>query len=188
VNREDPVGLLGAGAPEDEYDPEVEELIKWRGAVTAEQVRLFRPDSEGGQRWGRPRSGARSCRRIPGLRRRGHRADSHSHHPRHLAQSAAGAHSPDIDHKIRGTTESQELHPDVRVATQRSASTCHSAHAGFQTCRRLDRRSWARSCADRSGRARSARPCGHSRPLTCAKACNSFRNSAAVRGAWRDDR
>ncbi len=38
VNREDPVGLLGAGAPEDEYDPEVEDLIKWRGAVTAQQV------------------------------------------------------------------------------------------------------------------------------------------------------
>jgi hypothetical protein len=29
---------------------------------------------------------------------------------------------------------------------------------------------------------------GHSRPLTCAIACNSFRNSAAVRGAWRDER
>ena len=62
------------------------------------------------------------------------------------------------------------------------------AQAAFQTCRRLDRRSWARSCAARSGRARSARPCGHSRPLTCAIACNSFRNSAAVRGAWRDER
>lgn len=38
VNREDPVGLLGMDAPEDEYDPEVEDLIKWRQAVTAEQV------------------------------------------------------------------------------------------------------------------------------------------------------
>jgi len=38
VNREDPVGLLGMGAPEDEYDPEVRELVKWRKAVTAEQV------------------------------------------------------------------------------------------------------------------------------------------------------
>ena len=38
VNREDPVGLLGLGAPEDEYDPEVRELVKWRKAVTAEQV------------------------------------------------------------------------------------------------------------------------------------------------------
>jgi hypothetical protein len=28
VNREDPVGLLDAGAPEDEYDPEVGDLIK----------------------------------------------------------------------------------------------------------------------------------------------------------------
>jgi hypothetical protein len=26
------------------------------------------------------------------------------------------------------------------------------------------------------------------RPLSCAMACNSFRNSAAVRGAWRDER
>jgi hypothetical protein len=38
VNRQDPVGLLGAGDPEDEYGPKVEDLIKWRGAVTAEQV------------------------------------------------------------------------------------------------------------------------------------------------------
>ena len=38
VNREDPVGLLGAGAPEDEYEPEIRDLIKWRKAVTAEQV------------------------------------------------------------------------------------------------------------------------------------------------------
>jgi hypothetical protein len=38
VNREDPVGLLGAGDPADEYDPEAEDLIKSRGAVTAEQV------------------------------------------------------------------------------------------------------------------------------------------------------
>ena len=39
VNREDPVGLLGMGAPEDEYDPEVRDLVKWREAVTADQVR-----------------------------------------------------------------------------------------------------------------------------------------------------
>jgi hypothetical protein len=38
VNREDPVGLMNLGAPEDEYDPEVADLIKWRKAVTAEQV------------------------------------------------------------------------------------------------------------------------------------------------------
>ena len=38
VNREDPVGLLGMGAPEDEYDPEVRDLVKWRKAVKAEQV------------------------------------------------------------------------------------------------------------------------------------------------------
>jgi len=38
LNRQDPVGLLGAGAPEDEYDPELRDLIKWRTAVTPEQV------------------------------------------------------------------------------------------------------------------------------------------------------
>jgi hypothetical protein len=38
VNREDPVGLLDGGAPNDEYDPEVEDLVKWRKAVTAGQV------------------------------------------------------------------------------------------------------------------------------------------------------
>lgn len=38
VNREDPIGLLGMGAPEDEYDPEVRDLIKSRNVVTAEQV------------------------------------------------------------------------------------------------------------------------------------------------------
>lgn len=39
VNREDPVGLLDAGAPQDEYGPEVADLIKSGEAVTAEQVR-----------------------------------------------------------------------------------------------------------------------------------------------------
>jgi hypothetical protein len=39
VNREDPVELLGmGGAPDDEYDPEVEDLVQWRTAVTADQV------------------------------------------------------------------------------------------------------------------------------------------------------
>jgi hypothetical protein len=38
VNREDPVGLLDAGAPQDEYDLEVEDLINLHEAVTAEQV------------------------------------------------------------------------------------------------------------------------------------------------------
>jgi len=38
VNREDPVGLLDAGAPQDEYDPEVGDLINLHEAVTAEQV------------------------------------------------------------------------------------------------------------------------------------------------------
>jgi hypothetical protein len=33
VNREDPVGLLGIGAPEDEYEPEIRDLIKWRSAM-----------------------------------------------------------------------------------------------------------------------------------------------------------
>jgi hypothetical protein len=38
VNREDPVGLLEMGAPDDEYEAEVRDLIRWRKAVTAEQV------------------------------------------------------------------------------------------------------------------------------------------------------
>lgn len=38
VNREDPLRLLYLGAPEDEYDPEVTDLIKWHGAATKEQV------------------------------------------------------------------------------------------------------------------------------------------------------
>jgi hypothetical protein len=38
VNREDPVGLLRIGAPDDEYDLEIRDLIKWRRAVTADQV------------------------------------------------------------------------------------------------------------------------------------------------------
>ena len=38
VNAEDPVGLLAMDAPEDEYDPEVMDLVKWRGAVTPERV------------------------------------------------------------------------------------------------------------------------------------------------------
>jgi len=38
VNREDPVGLLSMGAPEDEYDPEVKDLVRWRKPVTAERV------------------------------------------------------------------------------------------------------------------------------------------------------
>jgi hypothetical protein len=38
VNREDPIGLLGMGAPENEYDAGVRHLIKWRTAVTADQV------------------------------------------------------------------------------------------------------------------------------------------------------
>jgi hypothetical protein len=38
VNREDPIGLLVIGAPADEYDPEVRDLIKWRQAVTAKDV------------------------------------------------------------------------------------------------------------------------------------------------------
>jgi hypothetical protein len=37
ANREDPVGLLGRGAPEDECSAEVQDLIKWRKAGTSEQ-------------------------------------------------------------------------------------------------------------------------------------------------------
>jgi hypothetical protein len=38
LNREDPIGLLRMGAPDDEYDPEIRDLIKWRTPVTADQV------------------------------------------------------------------------------------------------------------------------------------------------------
>ncbi|MFC6707891.1 hypothetical protein [Flexivirga alba] len=38
VNGEDPVGLLGAGAPVDEYDPEVTVLVEQRFPVDARRV------------------------------------------------------------------------------------------------------------------------------------------------------
>jgi hypothetical protein len=38
VNAEDPIGLLAIDAPVDEYDPEVMDLVKWRTALTADDV------------------------------------------------------------------------------------------------------------------------------------------------------
>lgn len=38
INTEDPIGLIAMGAPEDEYDPEIEDLIKWREPVSSEAV------------------------------------------------------------------------------------------------------------------------------------------------------
>ncbi len=38
VNEVDPIGLIRMDCPEDEYDAEVEDLIKWRQPVTAERV------------------------------------------------------------------------------------------------------------------------------------------------------
>jgi hypothetical protein len=38
VNAEDPMQLIALDCPEDEYDPEIEDLVKWRTDVTAEQV------------------------------------------------------------------------------------------------------------------------------------------------------
>lgn len=38
LNAEDPIGLLAIGAPEDEYDPEVRRLVKWRSPLTASDV------------------------------------------------------------------------------------------------------------------------------------------------------
>lgn len=38
VNAEDPIGLLGVDAPEDEYDPEVMDLVKWREKLTPERI------------------------------------------------------------------------------------------------------------------------------------------------------
>ena len=45
----DPMGLVAGGAPDDEYEPEINELLKWRRPVTAEDVRevfrrMFAPD------------------------------------------------------------------------------------------------------------------------------------------------
>lgn len=38
VNEVDPVGLIGMGCPDDEYDPEVEDLVASRRPVTPEGV------------------------------------------------------------------------------------------------------------------------------------------------------
>jgi len=38
INNEDPVGLIAMGAPDDEYDPEIEDLITWREPVSPEAV------------------------------------------------------------------------------------------------------------------------------------------------------
>jgi hypothetical protein len=54
VNEVDPVGLIDIGCPEDEYDPEVEDLIKWRDPVSAERV------ADVFLRWFGPESGAMS--------------------------------------------------------------------------------------------------------------------------------
>jgi hypothetical protein len=35
----DPVGLVESGAPRDEYEPEVDDLLKWPTQVTADQVK-----------------------------------------------------------------------------------------------------------------------------------------------------
>lgn len=38
INAEDPIGLIAFDCPEDEYDSEIEDLVKWRTDVTAEKV------------------------------------------------------------------------------------------------------------------------------------------------------
>lgn len=38
VNAEDPIGLLDMDAPVDEYDPQVADLVKWRKALTPDDV------------------------------------------------------------------------------------------------------------------------------------------------------
>jgi hypothetical protein len=45
----DPMGLVAGGAPDDEYEPEINELLKWRRRVSSEDVRevfrrMFAPD------------------------------------------------------------------------------------------------------------------------------------------------
>lgn len=37
-NEVDPVGLIEMGCPEDEYDPEIQDLIRWREPVTPDRV------------------------------------------------------------------------------------------------------------------------------------------------------
>lgn len=56
VNEVDPVGLIEMGAPDDEYDSEVEDLIKWREAVMADRV------AEVFTKWFGPEDGAMTPR------------------------------------------------------------------------------------------------------------------------------
>jgi len=63
VNEEDPVGLIAMDCPEDEYDPEVEDLIKWREPVTPEHV------AEVFIRWFGPENGHMAPTRRPGSQR-----------------------------------------------------------------------------------------------------------------------
>jgi hypothetical protein len=49
VNQIDPMALIADGAPDDEYDLELSELLKWRTAVTVEQVHeVFQRASDAG--------------------------------------------------------------------------------------------------------------------------------------------
>lgn len=58
VNEVDPVGLIEMGAPDDEYDSEVEDLIKWREPVTADRV------AEVFTKWFGPENGAMTPRKT----------------------------------------------------------------------------------------------------------------------------
>ncbi|MFG1997633.1 hypothetical protein ACGFNU_00630 [Spirillospora sp. NPDC048911] len=73
VNGRDPEGLLEGGAPEDEYDPEVNdlvELVRGGSPVTAEQVRAIWGHWFGASSWidGRPEELAEVAAELDDLR------------------------------------------------------------------------------------------------------------------------
>jgi hypothetical protein len=37
-NQVDPMALIDGGAPEDEYDPEIGDLLRWRKPVTSQDI------------------------------------------------------------------------------------------------------------------------------------------------------
>lgn len=61
-NQVDPMALSQGGAPHDEYDPEISDLLKWRKAVTPKHV------AEAFQRWfGMPITEADAARLAEGI-------------------------------------------------------------------------------------------------------------------------
>ncbi len=61
-NKVDPMALIRGGAPPDEYDPEITDLLKWRRPVTREHV------ADVFQRWfGMPIAEADAARLADGI-------------------------------------------------------------------------------------------------------------------------